>query len=219
MNDHDKNKNFFEYFAKNILKSYDLINDFEKSESPDWIDNKNKIGLEIVRADETRNFSGYIEKYNPENCKDILSFNKEYENKGGRVLSTDDAIVKILNLHVDNSGYCYISPAYNDDFSFININIENKLEKLNEKYKDLDKYYLAIITPVYIPPNNVKSSQEYIGKIQSKFVKKYSIIFIICSDKIIIYNFEKNNSSIIAIEKKIMHDIADITSNEINSSN
>ena len=151
MNKHDYEKTFSEYYIKNILKYFNLINELRKDESPDWISNDGTLGLEVTKADETEAFSGFVEKFG-NNYDDISKFNKKYTELKGRVFKKTDPIVKALNLHGSpyHEDYIHINPGYDNNFDYANKIIKKKLYKLNDKYKNLSKYYLGVISTILI---------------------------------------------------------------------
>ncbi len=216
MNNHDNNKIFFEYYVKNILQHFNLINEVTKDESPDWISFDKTIGLEITKADETEDFSGYVEKYGHNHGK-ISKFNKNYVKRGGRVFKKTDPIVKILNLQSSpyHEDYIHIIPGYNNNFDFTNRMIKNKLDKLNDKYKEFPKYYLGIISTIHIFDHDLNIELDELNRIQSTYIKIFSRIYIICFNKLLIFDLDNYSYNAIDLTKELLDCIALKTKEEI----
>ncbi len=197
---HNSDKYFFEYLIKNILLHYKIVEgNFIKSECPDFI--SQNIGLEIMRADETVKFNGFINKYPKEKIRNIKKFNKHFEENGGRVLKKTDIVVKLLNL-VDtfyyHENYVYIIPSYKDDFTFINKKIKNKIDKLNTIYDfHVKTYYLGILTSIYATEKMIQEELVVLTEMCKKNSKHFDKIIIIFLDKICIFDLLYNKYIII----------------------
>lgn len=218
--EHDSDKNFFEWLIKNILQRYNLIdNDLEKSECPDF--KNDNLGLEITRADQCLEFSGFISKYSKDNNINIKKFNKNYEKLGGKVLKKNDPIVKILNLSVsshNHKDYIYINPCYSENFDFVNERINNKLKKLNSTYdKNIKHYYLGIFTPIYALEDNIKEEFNKIIELQSNHDRKFEKIIIIFMDKICEFDLLDNTYNIIENTEEELNNISTKTYEELNN--
>ncbi len=218
MDKHDYEKTFSEYYVKNILKYFNLINELKKDESPDWISKDGTFGLEVTKADETEAFSGFVEKYG-NNHDDISKFNKKYTELKGRVFKKTDPVVKALNLQGSpyHEDYIHIIPGYDNNFNYANKIINNKLDKLNKKYKNLSKYYLGVISTIIVYDYDISAELNELNKIQSTYTKKYSIIYVICFNKLLIFNMENNSSQAIDLTDEILRKIAIETEEEIDN--
>ncbi len=212
-------KDFIEYFVKNILENYKLITKgLLKSEKPDF--RNDNFGLEITRVDQSLEFQGFISKVNNScNKTNIKKFNKTFKNKGGRIIKKDNPIINTLNIKDTfyfNDDYIYIIPGYKNDFSLINKAINNKLKKLNTNYdENIAHYYLGIFTTIHTTKFDLENEFKEIKIIQSKFNKKYEKIAIIFLDKICEYNFNDNKYKIIENINKKLFELAVITNNSI----
>lgn len=217
--EHDSDKNFFEWLIKNILQRYNLIdNNLEKSECPDF--KNGNLGLEITRADQSLEFSGFILKYSNDNNINIKKFNKNFEKLGGKVLRNSDPIVKILNLSSSHlhKDYIYIIPSYSENFDFVNERINDKLKKLNSTYdKNIKHYYLGIFTPIYALEDNIKEEFNKIIELQSNHDRKFEKIIIIFVDKICEFDLLDNTYNIIENTEEELNNISTKTYEKLNN--
>ena len=218
--EHDSDKNFFEWLIKNILQRYNLIdNNLEKSECPDF--KNDNLGLEITRADQSLEFSGFISKYSKDNNINIKKFNKNFEKLGGKVLRNSNPIVKILNLSVSSylhKDYIYIIPPYSENFDFVNERINDKLKKLNSTYdKNIKHYYLGIFTPIYALEDKIKEEFNKIIELQSNHDRKFEKIIIIFVDKICEFDLLDNTYNIIENTEEELNNISTKTYEELNN--
>lgn len=219
---HNADKDFFEYLIKNILLYYNIIDgDFIKSECPDFI--SKGIGLEITRADETLKFDGFIKKYPKEKIGNIEKFNKQFEEKGGKVFKKTDVIVKLLNL-VDtfyyHEDYVYIIPSYKNDFTFINEKISNKIDKLNTIYDvNIKTYYLGVFTTVYATEEMIQEELVVLNEMNKNKSKQFDKIIIIFLDKICIFDLTFNKYKIIDEVNEEINKLSRKTKNELDNIN
>ena len=218
--EHDSDKNFFEWLIKNILQRYNLIaNNLEKSECPDF--KNDNLGLEITRADQSLEFSGFISKYSKDNNINIKKFNKNFEKLGGKVFKRNDSIVKILNLSASShihKDYIYIIPSYSENFDFVNERINDKLKKLNSTYdKNIKHYYLGIFTPIYALEDNIKEEFNKIIELQSNHDRKFEKIIIIFVDKICEFDLLDNTYNIIENTEEELNNISTKTYEKLNN--
>ena len=219
---HNADKDFFEYLIKNILLYYNIIvGDFIKSECPDFI--SKDIGLEITRADETLKFDGFINKYPKEKIDNIEKFNKQFEEKGGKVFKKTDVIVKLLNL-VDtfyyHEDYVYIIPSYKNDFTFINEKISNKIDKLNTIYDlNIKTYYLGVFTTVYATEEMIQEELVVLNEMNKNKSKQFDKIIIIFLDKICIFDLTCNKYKIIDEVNEEINKLSRKTKNELDNIN
>lgn len=219
---HNADKDFFEYLIKNILLYYNIIDgDLIKSECPDFI--SKDIGLEITRADETLKFDGFIKKYPKEKIGNIEKFNKQFEEKGGKVFKKTDVIVKLLNL-VDtfyyHEDYVYIIPSYKNDFTFINEKISNKIDKLNTIYDvNIKTYYLGVFTTVYATEEMIQEELVVLNEMNKNKSKQFDKIIIIFLDKICIFDLTCNKYKIIDEVNEEINKLSRKTKNELDNIN
>ena len=216
--DHNSNKEHFEYLVKNMLQHYNLIDsDLHKSEKPDF--RNDNLGLEVIRADQTLGFEGFISKYNKDNIGNIKKFNKNFEKLGGRVLRKTDPVVKILDLHDTfhyHEDYIYIIPGYSETFDFVNKKVEDKLIRLNSIYnEDIKHYYLGIFTTIYTREDNIKEELNEIIKLQSNCDKKFEKIIIIFIDKLCEFDLLNNTYNIIENTNEQLNNISIKTHEEL----
>lgn len=189
---HDEDKNYFQKYAKSILEDKKVLFNIEESESPDLIIKKDRIGIEVTKVFQNDKLDGYIKKFGKD-IKDIEKFNEGYIKNGGKVFHKDSEIAKILKLKTGkfDKNYAHIEAGYNDnDFNLINKHIENKLERLNNKYvfrKDLTEFHLTVVTPMNFTIDSIKKEIYDIDVIQDKWKHKYKYIYII-NNNVIIFN-------------------------------
>ena len=191
----------------------------EKSECPDF--KNDNLGLEITRADQSLEFSGFISKYSKDNNINIKKFNKNFEKLGGKVFKRNDPIVKILNLSASShihKDYIYIIPCYSENFDFVNERINDKLKKLNSTYdKNIKHYYLGIFTPIYALEDNIKEEFNKIIELQSNHDRKFEKIIIIFVDKICEFDLLDNTYNIIENTEEELNNISTKTYEELNN--
>lgn len=215
---HNSDKIYFEYFIKNILQHYNLIDHIlYKSEKPDF--RNENLGLEVTRADQTLEFEGFISKYNKDNIGNIKKFNKNFEKFGGRVFKKTDLVVKMLHLHDTfhyHEEYIYVLPVYSESFDFANKIIKGKLIRLNSIYaEDIKHYYLGIFSTIYTREDSIKEELNEIIELQSTYEKKFEKIIIIFIDKICEFNLLNNTYNIVENINKELQNIAINTHKEL----
>ncbi|HOZ55247.1 MAG TPA: hypothetical protein PK993_04320 [Clostridia bacterium] len=207
---HDIEKKYFELFAFKLLKEYIQIDidKFEDKEEPDWQDLKNSIGIEVTRNSEGTKFWRDLENVKkPVPDSKIKQFNKKFEKNGGRVITPELARIIFGENYRDsfgfNENYFYIIPVYNDDFSYVNKSINEKLEKLNDHYNSeiLDNR-LFIFTPILVTKEEAENELVKINNIQKDAKRKFNIIYVCLLHEIYIFDLNKNNLEKIIMDKE-----------------
>ena len=220
---HNRDKDYYELLALNILNDSNLINKakFKKGEKPDWQSTELSEGIEVTRDERNESFDNFINNSNINNIKNVINYNKKFKKHGGRIISEERAKC-IFGYEYKNSknfhhGFLYIIPSYTDSFEEIHKIHKLKLFKLNNGYnKDLKLNILFIFSNIYI--DNKKLMKEM--KIFNKNSKEYKRIFnkiYVYADKI--YSFDLFNYKLDIIEPINYYKIIENTLEELNEKN
>lgn len=198
-------KSLLEYVARTILDEIGKIckDDFEKTESPDWIEKSSKIGIEVTVSNDSLKFSNLIENVKSiRDIRNISNFNRTYIKCGGSII--EDKKAKFLNIQYSfpdlKNGYKYIPPGYDDTFKPINDRIIDKLDKLNEVYHKCTENWLFIFSPKLVYDIEIEKEIEDIIRIQNNYKTKFNVIFMLCCNTLYEFNFYNNKCNNIEIK-------------------
>lgn len=175
-----------ELLAMNVLTETNIINkdDFNKSESPDFISKNGNIGIEITIVNNSIAYGKEaIKGIKIENARNKKAYVKKL---GGNVMSINDAKAQNKFVMYEENNLAYVSFDLDTGFDLINQSIEKKLKKLQE-YKTCKEYRLFIIAPcLFIQAHKGIHEIEVEQEIKNieKLFYKYNLIY----NTIYIYN-------------------------------
>lgn len=201
-----------ELLALQILNKFlnlDITN-FIKSESPDWKNDNENIGLEVTIVDDAKKFFSELEKINKNRIKDKDKFRKRYIKNGGYAIPKETA--QMLNLKssmIDiGDGYFYLTYSQNNNFEKINRQFINKIEKLNNNFYPFKDNRLFIFSTVYVVDDKrIKNELETLILESSKYKYKYNVIYMILLHKLCVFDLENKKYTHMNIDKKLMDEI------------
>lgn len=166
---------------------------FIKSESPDWINDNMKLGLEITQAllpDDGKTES-FIEKYL--GClKEELPM-AALEFYGDRLYFYNDRFWAVLNDERQPQDY----------IEKVKFRFDKKLEKLNINYHHMENNGIYIyVHPAKDEKVDAKKLYHYFHKEQMNKKVSFKWVFLNCIDSIYILNFEQETIEKIEIPEK-----------------
>lgn len=198
-NKYKTTKDLEEAEAKEILIkiSPTIYKNLVKSESPDYILSKNKVGVEMTSAilQSTRKRETILgEIFNLFNETGIINQNKinilrelgitiSYFPKSKYVVASSEC--KSYNPHEFNE----------EEFSSLLKIINKKLKKL-PKYKKCDNYELFVKHRFYFFESQEKELYDKISKVNNNYKMSFKIIYLYLENLNILYQFNFENESI-----------------------
>lgn len=208
--EHNLEKEYYEQLALNLLESILRIDvsNFDDYEEPDWQNDKDSIGIEITRDDESLKFYKELENVDKVNTVEVEKFNKRYRKNGGTVMTKGEAkSIGIEGGSEFNENYVYIIPSYNNNFDDINNKIKNKIKKLNNNYKLFKQNNLFIFSHIRTKKELFKEELDKIIEIQSEN-NKFDFIYICLTDCIVTFDLNNKIYNVKEFDKSKFNDIA-----------
>lgn len=183
--EHNKEKNRYEYRAKNTLLEIfpSEFDGLKKSEKPDWVDASKSVGVEVVRATD-RHFQKEIGHFNNKAAgqkRETLSMKEEYK---GRSYTAKD-----LGLP---GGSTIISHSYTiqDMGEILKETVKEKIAHINsgkKKYQELRTLCLYVICETVICYANPEAILEFINFVQQDYKNKFAELFV--DDGYVLYRY------------------------------
>ncbi len=185
------------------------ITNFVKSESPDWKNYNENIGLEVTIVDDSKKFFSELEKINKNKIKDRDKFRKRYIKNGGYAIPKETAQMLNLKSSMIDIGdeYFYLIYSQDNNFEKINRQFINKIKKLNNNFYLFKDNRLFIFATIYVDDKKIKNELETLILESSKYKYKYNVIYMILLHKLCVFDLENKKYTHMNIDKKLMDEI------------
>ena len=162
-----------EYYCRLLIEHYLSLYCFKKSETPDWIDAQNNVGLECTIAQINGAYAAarmYAE-YTRGQCRNPEKRLEELNKKG-----------TVTN-------WCYIHQTTDGNaLSYIQTALEKKLIKLNQDgYQKFQENWLAVYLGNPIFESDLDFYYQGLKESQQKFIKIFDKIFI-CGSELFVFD-------------------------------